>query len=121
MRTLRRPFPREVQAVIIWRATDADGKVKCERCGAWMKSRAYYEIDHVISEGVRPEADKKRKLTAADGQLLCRAVCHAAKTEDDKGAIAKAKRLEAGEARPRAAGPPALMRRGFVPAGDEDE
>jgi hypothetical protein len=120
MRTYRRAFPLEVEAAITRRAKDAAGRVRCEGCGAWMKSRAYYEIDHIIAEGLRPAADKRRRLTAADGRLLCRAVCHDAKTDDDKAKIGKAKRLEADDARPRVCvGVPALMRYGFVPAGDE--
>jgi len=89
-----RLFPRAVKKQIIARAT-IDGRVTCERCGAWCKTRKDFEIDHVIAERMRPEADKKRNLRAADGQLLCTAVCHRAKTAKDKGFIAEAKRREA--------------------------
>jgi uncharacterized C2H2 Zn-finger protein len=136
MRAFRREFWIADQVAIIQRATDEDGKIKCERCGAWMKSRKDYEIDHVLAEGMRPEADKKRKLTRADGQLLCVAVCHPEKTRLDKQAISEACRRAAYgiraerpgkqkiRRRPRdikpplevAPGPPALMRRGFEPA-----
>lgn len=34
-----------------------------------MMAPSDYEIDHTISEGIRPAADKKRKLTPADGRL----------------------------------------------------
>jgi hypothetical protein len=97
MRTQRREFSIGVQLEIVRRATDEDGRVKCERCGIWCKSREAFEIDHVISEGVRPAADKKRRLTAADGQLLCIAD-HKAKTANDKGVQAEAVRREAAAA-----------------------
>lgn len=90
----RRNFSLRCQAAIIKRAT-IDGRVTCERCGAWCKSRADFEIDHVIAEGMRPAADRKRPLVPADGQLLCKAVCHKAKTKTDKGVIALAVRQEA--------------------------
>jgi hypothetical protein len=139
MRTDRRKFPLDAQLGIVKRATDGSGRIHCEGCSVWVKSRRDYEIDHIISEGVRPPADKGRRLTAADGQLLCTAVCHPAKTRRDDAAIAQAKRREAsslGLERPGkvkigrrekreperlpnrvANGVPALARRGFVPAG----
>ena len=46
---------------------------------------------------MRPLADLERKLTPADGQLLCIAVCHPRKSKDDKGYIGEAKRREAAE------------------------
>ena len=61
----------------------------------WCRKCADYQIDHVIAEGERPAADLTRKLTPADGQLLCVAVCHPDKTQKDKRDIGKAKRLEA--------------------------
>ena len=94
-RAIRREFTVADQKAIVARATDADGKIKCEQCGAWVKSRKDYEIDHVISEGIRPAADKKRKLKPADGQLLCKAICHKAKSARDVGDIGQAKRREA--------------------------
>jgi hypothetical protein len=89
-----RVFPLALKLAIEARATDEGGRVRCERCGVWCKSRRYFEIDHVIAERMRPEADKLRKLVAADGQLLCKAVCHPAKTREDVGAIAICKRRE---------------------------
>lgn len=90
-----RKFSRPVMVAIIRRATGEDGKARCERCGLWVKKRSEYEIDHVLAERMRPEADKCRPLVAADGQLLCTAVCHPEKTGDDVGYIAEAKRREA--------------------------
>lgn len=134
----RREFSIADLVAIVTRATDEAGKVKCERCGAWCKSRKDYEIDHILAEGMRPKADLKRKLTPADGQLLCVAVCHPKKTKRDKGDIAEAKRREGAalslmrpgkrklwwrsgkDQKPPlrvAPGAPALMRRGFQPAG----
>ena len=129
--TLRRPFPLAAQRAIIARAAHETGQVHCEQCGILLKSREEWEIDHVIAEAIRPAADKSRRLTAADGQLLCK-TCHRAKTGNDDSDIARAKRREAadfGAGKPKrererrplrvAAGTPQLMRRGFVPAGDK--
>jgi uncharacterized C2H2 Zn-finger protein len=93
----RREFTIADQLAIIRRAQDGSLRIHCERCGAWCKTRKDYEIDHILAEGMRPAADRKRKLTPADGQLLCVAVCHPPKTRRDKGDIAEAKRREAAE------------------------
>lgn len=95
MRRTRREFSVSDRIAIVGRASDGAGKIHCERCGAWCQKKADYQIDHVIPEGMRPAVDLKRKLTPADGQLLCVAVCHPRKTEKDKGDIGKAVRLEA--------------------------
>jgi hypothetical protein len=95
MNRKRREFTVSDRIAIVGRASDPAGRVHCERCGAWCRKKADYQIDHVIPEGMRPAADLARKLTPADGQLLCVAVCHPRKTEADKGAIGKAVRLEA--------------------------
>jgi hypothetical protein len=94
MRRKRREFSLSDRIAIVGRASDQAGRVHCERCGRWCPKKADYQIDHVIPEGLRPAADLGRKLTPADGQLLCVAVCHPEKTEADKGHIAKAVRLE---------------------------
>jgi hypothetical protein len=96
-RRRRRNFTQMDLIAIVGRATDAAGKVHCERCGEWCRKRADYQIDHVIAEGSRPAADLARKLTPADGQLLCVALCHPVKTKRDKADIGRAKRLEAAE------------------------
>jgi hypothetical protein len=90
----RREFSQSDKIAIRGRASDGSGRVFCEGCGAWLKRRADYEIDHVIPEGMRPLADLQRKLTPADGRLLCVAVCHLRKTKEDKGEIGEAKRRE---------------------------
>ena len=93
-RLKRREFSVADRVSIVQRATDEAGLIHCERCGSWCKRRADYEIDHIIAEGMRPKADKKRKLVAADGQLLCVAVCHPPKTKRDNEDINEAKRRE---------------------------
>lgn len=95
MNRKRREFTVSDRIAIVGRASDPAGRIHCERCGAWCRKKADYQIDHVIPEGMRPTADLARKLTPADGRLLCVAVCHPRKTEKDKGDIGKAKRLEA--------------------------
>jgi hypothetical protein len=92
---LRSEFSLADQVAIVRRATDSSFRIHCEGCGAWLKSRKDYEIDHRLAEGMR--VDRSRKLTAKDGQLLCVAVCHPQKTRADKGSIAEAKRREAAE------------------------
>jgi hypothetical protein len=97
MRTLYRPFPADVKVAIVNRAA-RKGRIHCEGCGEVMLFRRQWEIDHIIAEAVRPDADKKRRLTPADGMLLCKAKCHRGpegKTREDVGLIAKAKRREA--------------------------
>lgn len=93
----RREFTRDQKAQITARATDALGVIRCERCSLAQKSGSF-EIDHVIAEGMRPEADKKARITIAEGQLLGKSCCHRGehgKTNDDVAKIAKAKRREA--------------------------
>jgi hypothetical protein len=108
---MRRKFSLPVMRAITLRATDASsGRVHCEGCGVWCKSRAEYEIDHLIAEGRVPGFRKARKLTAADGRLLCKAQCHPLKTKIDDGLIAQAKRLEAAQPL-HGAGEPEIARR----------
>jgi hypothetical protein len=92
---MRLEFTVAVQVAIVNRASDSSWRIHCESCGVFCKSRADYEIDHIRAEGMRPIGETPRKLTAADGQLLCTAVCHPEKTKADKGDIALAKRQEA--------------------------
>ena len=97
MNRRRREFTLSDRIAIRGRASDGTGRVHCERCGRWCPKKADYQIDHVLAEGMRPLADLQRKLTPADGQLLCVAVCHPQKTAEDKGDIGEAKRREAAE------------------------
>lgn len=89
----RRNFTRNQKEQIVERARDAEDVVRCERCHLALKLGAW-EIDHIIAEALRPEADKQRKITIAEGQLLG-SCCHRGedgKTNRDVTQIAKAKR-----------------------------
>jgi hypothetical protein len=90
---IRIAFSNAAKRVITSRATDMQGRIWCEQCGAECPTRADYEIDHVVAEGVRPANDNRPPLTAEDGKLLC-LQCHDQKTRRDVFEIAKAKRLE---------------------------
>ncbi|WP_181172290.1 hypothetical protein [Mesorhizobium sp. B2-2-3] len=98
----RREFSTAVYAQIVHRATNAHGHVQCEGCGLVLGKRPYH-IDHTIADAL--QIDKRRKLTADDGQLLGVECCHNPKTREvDVPAIAQAKRREAkhlGIARPK--------------------
>ena len=90
--TTRQEFDRATRVDIVKRATK-HGVTYCEKCGLPTKR---FEIDHTIADGLR--IDKRKKLTAEDGKLLCSgtpASCHDKKTGADIKAIAKAKRREA--------------------------
>jgi len=94
----RREFPDRIKVLILKRAMDENGRVRCEGCGGVLKAKNY-EFDHRIAEAL--VVDKSKELTAADGQLLgpC---CHRGengKTAKDVGIIAKAKRQERGHLR----------------------
>lgn len=88
----RREFTRNQREQIIERSK-RDGVICCEKCGLVLAGKPF-EIDHIIAEGLRPEADKKVKITIAEGQLLGNC-CHRGedgKTGKDQTTIAKAKR-----------------------------
>lgn len=92
----RREFTRSQREAIRRRATNAAGEICCEGCGAVLTGKRR-EIDHIIPEALRPEADKKKPLTIADGQLLGEC-CHRGpdgKTRHDVAQIAKGKRQNA--------------------------
>jgi len=116
-RTVRVPFSNAVRREIISRATDMKGSTFCEQCGAECVTRADYEIDHCVAEGVRPANDNRPQLTAADGKLLCMK-CHDKKTRRDVFEIAKAKRLIE-KHRVVGRGPTQIARRYRVDQGDE--
>ena len=88
----RVPFTKAAIRTITSRATDMSGRKWCEQCGAECPTRADYEIDHCVPEGVQPANDNRRPLTADDGKLLC-LVCHDKKTRRDVFEIAKTKRM----------------------------
>ena len=89
---MRREFTRNQREQIVERSK-RNGVICCEGCGQVLGAKPY-EIDHVIPEALRPEADKQAKLTIAEGQLLGKC-CHrgeGGKTSKDVTQIAKAKR-----------------------------
>ena len=108
VKTLRREFPRAVRATIILRSTDLKGRVWCEQCGAECLSKADYELDHIVAEGILAGNDNLAPLTASSGRLICLA-CHE-KSRRDVGEIARAKRLKK-EHRVVGRGPTEIARR----------
>jgi hypothetical protein len=106
---IRIAFSAASQRAIERRATDMTGRKFCELCGAECPTRADYEIDHCVPEGVQPLNDNRAPLTADDGKLLCLA-CHDKKTRRDRLNIDKLKRLE-GKHRPIDGGPTQIARR----------
>jgi hypothetical protein len=89
---MRREFSRNQREQIVERSKRG-GKICCEGCGQVLAGKPY-EIDHIIAEALRPEADKQKPITVAEGQLLGKC-CHRGpdgKTNKDVAKIAKAKR-----------------------------
>jgi hypothetical protein len=105
---IRISFPSALKRAIERRATDMTGRKWCEQCGAECVTRADYQIDHCVPEGVQPANDNRPPLTADDGKLLCLA-CHDKKTRRDRLNIDKLKRLE-GKHRPIDGGPTQIAR-----------
>lgn len=89
----RREFTRNQREQIVERSK-RDGVICCEGCGQVLAGKPH-EIDHTIPEALRPEADKQKRITVAEGQLLGVDCCHRGpdgKTRQDVKAIAKGKR-----------------------------
>lgn len=89
----RREFTRNQREQIVERSKNERGEICCEKCRQVLAGKPH-EIDHTIPEALRPEVDKQKPLTIADGQLLGRC-CHRGpegKTNKDVAQIAKAKR-----------------------------
>lgn len=89
---MRREFTPKQREAIVERSKQ-NGAICCEGCGLVLSGKTF-EIDHIIPEGLRPSADKKNKLTIAEGQLLGRC-CHRGpdgKTAKDIKQIAKGNR-----------------------------
>jgi hypothetical protein len=106
---IRIAFSAASTRAITRRATDMTGRIWCEVCGAECPTRADYELDHVVAEGILPANDNRPPLTAEDGKLLCLS-CHDKKTRRDVREISKTKRLE-GKHRPIDGGPSEIARR----------
>jgi hypothetical protein len=105
---IRISFSAASARAIVARATDLDGRISCELCGAECPTRASYQFDHSLAEGLQPH-DDRLPLSAEHGKLLC-LKCHDKKTRRDVAAIARAKRL-AGKHRVVGAGPTEIARR----------
>lgn len=93
----RREFTRNQREQIVERSKNGRGEICCERCRLVLAGKPF-EIDHTIAEALRPEADKQKPITIAEGQLLGKDCCHRGadgKTNADVKKIAKAKRQNA--------------------------
>ena len=91
----RREFTKRDKAVMLRRASDHKGRIRCEGCGLDVTGKPI-EFDHTIAEALI--LDKTRPLTPEDGKLLGKHCCHRGedgKTSQDIAAIAQAKRREA--------------------------
>ena len=63
----RREFTQGQKESIRERATDKDGTVRCEGCGAALKPGGW-EYDHIVAEALK--IDKVVKLRVEDGRLM---------------------------------------------------
>lgn len=81
----RREFPTKVRTAVIKRASDPQGRIFCEGCGALVKR---FQIDHIRPDGLLGEP------TIENAQLLGEC-CFAPKNSKDTTDIARAKRREA--------------------------
>lgn len=108
----RQNFDRNTRVAIIQRASAKrpDGQPSCEQCGA---IGVKLEIHHRKMDAMVLAEDKRRKLTAGDGELLCES-CHDPITSAQRKILAKA---QAVEAKHLGASPPAgtIKSRGFPP------
>lgn len=107
----RQRFPRAVQREIARRAVNSIGMPCCEKCGA---VGLPLELHHLDMDAMKTAEAKKRKLTAGDGAMWCRDVCHKEETAAQKPVLAKTEAVEAKHWLPRP--PSRIPRRGFDPA-----
>lgn len=84
---MRQEFTKAVRVARVKHAT-RDGVLYCEGCGVMLKI-GQFAFDHDNPDGLTGQP------TFENCRVLCTAVCHVAKTRDDKGNIAEAKRREA--------------------------
>ena len=89
---IRIRFSAASMRLIKTRATDLSGRTYCELCGAECPTRADFEFDHILAEGLQDPYDPRLPLSAEHGKLLC-LKCHDKKTRRDVAEIARAKRL----------------------------
>lgn len=102
----RQNFLRQAKVDIIRRATRPDGQPACERCGA---IGVRLEVHHRVMDAMVLPEDKKRKLTAADGEAICQP-CHLPVTSEQRKILAKTLAVEAksvGASRPKGSIPSA--------------
>ncbi|MFN3169258.1 MAG: hypothetical protein ACE37E_01035 [Hyphomicrobiales bacterium] len=116
MSTIYRKFTPSQKEQIRERSKNAKGQICCEGCGLVLGAKPH-EIDHVLAEKLRPDADKKQPLKLVEGQLLGVDCCHRGpdgKTKRDVSMIAKAKRMERKHFEGRK--PSSFKSKGFTPA-----
>jgi hypothetical protein len=88
----RQEFTKTAKKAIIDGATNDAGQICCQGCGLVLGFKPYH-IDHKHADGLADQKAPKRKLTAADGQLLC-LPCHKEKTQADVQLMRKADRMK---------------------------
>jgi len=95
----RREFDTKTKTEIIERAKDEMGRIRCEGLSYRSPERCYavvrkgeFQIDHIVAEW--SVTDKKKKLKASDGQILCE-VCYGIKNPKDTTEYAKNNRMKA--------------------------
>lgn len=98
----RQNFPRPVEREIARRAVNAIGVPWCEKCFA---VGVPLELHHLEQDAMKTAEAKKRKLTAADGAMWCKAVCHKEASAAQAPVLAKAERQEAAYLLPRTRSP----------------
>jgi len=87
----RQEFPKSVKVAAMKRCMEATGFPVCEGCGTMIKGR-FFAFDHDNPDGLTGEP------TLKNCKVLCSGFtgsCHAVKTAEDVGNIARAKRREA--------------------------
>ena len=97
--TKRREFGRQAKVDMCKRATNERGQIQCERCWAFITKWEYHHLDQDAMQ-----IDKSRKLTVADGELLC-IPCHKEESASQAPVLAKVRAIEArhlGASRPKA-------------------
>jgi hypothetical protein len=92
----RREFGRQAKVDMLKRAKDDLGNVRCENAHCRVICTGAFEFHHVDMDAM--QIDKTRKLTAADGLVLC-IPCHDVETGKQAPILAKVKRNEAKELR----------------------
>lgn len=93
----RQNFGRGVKREIARRAVNAIGIPCCELCGA---TGVPLQLHHCEMDAMQTAEKKKRKLTAADGMMVC-SPCHTPITAAQKPVLAKVERQEAAYLLPR--------------------